>query len=220
MEVKYYIIIGLISAAVIFLRSRNEKEAANIEEKKAVREKARRMLQEFQNSPDFNHPISKSVVKLIENYHVHDNVNNTLTEKQIYNIEERLKLKLPKSYKIFLRYFGDGGDWIFCQYIDRIERGGYLKEFDTHNQLDDYIFLGSEKIKITSILALMTEDSNGGAWVWLTDKVKKDNEYPLAYYICGKLHYKVDSFAEWLEVAASNEEVIRRYDVEEKLGLG
>lgn len=220
MEVKYYIIIGIISALVIVLRNRNENEAKIIEEKKAVREKSRKMLQDFQNSPDFNHHISKSIVKLLDNYHVHDNVNNTLTEKQISNIEERLKRKLPKSYKIFLKYFGDGGDWIFCQYIDSIERGGYFKEFDTHNQLDDYIFLGSEKIKTTSLLSLMSGDSNGGAWVWLADEVKKDNEYPLAYYMSGKLHYKIESFAEWLEVAASDEEVIRRYDVEEKLGLG
>lgn len=36
MEVKYYIIIGIISALVIVLRNRNEKEAKNIEEKKQL----------------------------------------------------------------------------------------------------------------------------------------------------------------------------------------
>jgi len=220
MELKYYIILGIVSALVVVFRIRNEKETKDILKKKAVREKSKKLLLKFQNSSDFNHPISKSIVKLLENYHIHQNVNDTLNDEKIIKIENRLQIKLPKSYKIFLKYFGDGGDWIFCQYIDSINRGGYLKEFDTFNQLDDYLFLENEKIKKSSLLSLMIEDSNGGKWVWLTNEIKKDNEYPLAYFIGNKLHYKVKNFTEWLSVAASDEEVIRRYDVEEKLGLG
>lgn len=220
MEIKYYVILGVISGLAIVLRNRNEKDAENISKKKAVREKSRTLLLAFQKSSDFNHPISKSIVKLLEYYHVHDNVNDTLTEYQIDRIEKRLNLKLPKSYKIFLKYFGDGGDWIFCQYIDSIEKGGYLKEFDTFNQLDEDLFLEDKKIKKTSLLSLMCEDSNGGAWCWLTHENGKDNEWPLAYYKDGRLHYKVKNFTEWLKVTASNREVIREYDIEEKLGLG
>ncbi|MDX8552267.1 SMI1/KNR4 family protein [Tenacibaculum sp. 1B UA] len=220
MEIKYYIILGIFSAAVAILRSNNRIDSEKIEKKKAIRNKATYLLDKFRNSPDYNHLISKSIIRLLENYHFHENVGKTLTDEEIKIIEEKLILKLPKSYKIFLKYFGDGGDWIFVQNIDNIQNGGFYKEYDYNNTLKEYVYLGEEKIITESLLSLMSEDSNGGAWCWLTHEEKKDNEWSLAYYIDGCLHYKVKNFTEWLEVAASDREVIREYDVEEKLGLG
>ena len=66
----------------------------------------------------------------------------------------------------------------------------------------------------------MTEDSNGGAWCWLTSE-KKENEWALAYYINQKLHFKVENFTEWLNLLTKNGyEVIRELDTEDELGLG
>ena len=217
METKYYIILGIFSALVMILRNRNEVESEKIEKKKAVRIKALNLLDKFKKSTDFNHPISISIVRLLENYHFHENVRNTLSEKEIEKIEKELNLTLPLSYKIFLKYFGDGGDWIFVQYIDSIQSYPFLKEY---KNLGKFIKLENEDIKTDKLLCLMTEDSNGGAWCWITHQEKKDNEWSLAYYIGGCLHYKVKNFTEWLNVVASDREVIREYDIEEKLGLG
>ncbi|MEE3999986.1 SMI1/KNR4 family protein [Tenacibaculum sp. FZY0031] len=220
MEIKYFIILGIFSVAVAILRKNNRIDSDKIEKKKAVRSKSKSLLDKFRNSTDYNHQISKSIVRLLENYHYHENVGKTLTDEEIKVIEEKLNLKLPKSYKLFLKYFGDGGDWVFVQNIDSIQNGGFYKEYDYHNTLNESVYLGEEKVMTESLLSLMSEDSNGGAWCWLTHEEKKGNEWSLAYYMDGCLHYKVKSFTEWLEVAASDKEVIREYDVEEKLGLG
>ncbi|KAF9659192.1 SMI1/KNR4 family protein [Tenacibaculum sp. Mcav3-52] len=220
MEIKYFIILGIFSAAVAILRKNNRIDSGKIEKKKAVRSKAKSLLDKFRNSTDYNHPISKSIVRLLENYHYHENVGKTLTDEEIKMIEEKLNLKLPKSYKLFLKYFGDGGDWVFVQNIDSIQNGGFYKEYDYNKTLNEFVYLGEEKIMTESLLSLMIGDSNGGAWCWLTHEERKDNEWSLAYYMDGCLHYKVKNFTEWLEVAASDREVIREYDIEEKLGLG
>ncbi|AQS94676.1 hypothetical protein BXQ17_11595 [Polaribacter sp. BM10] len=220
MELKYYIILGIFSALVIILKNQNDDDSVKIEKKKVVREKSRIMLQKFKNSEDINHPISYVIIKLLENYHVHENPGKVLTNKEIAGIEDKLNLRLPKSYKIFLKYFGDGGDWIFTQNIDSIQKGGFYKTYDYHNQLKKSVYLEAEKIKTTTLLTLMVEDSNGGAWCWLTHEDKKDNEWAIAYFMEGKLYYRVENFIEWLNVVASNNEVIRFYDKEEKLGLG
>ena len=83
--------------------------------------------------------------------------------------------------------------------------------------------VGEKEILANTLLCLMTEDSNGGAWFWLTSEASKNGEWPLAYYSLSdkKLHYKVKNFTEWLKILTKNEnEVIRGLDVDEKLGLG
>ncbi len=83
--------------------------------------------------------------------------------------------------------------------------------------------VGEKQIKVDSLLCLMTEDSNGGAWCWLTSEGKDDGEWALAYYSLHdrKLYYKVKDFTEWLRLLVmSKGEVIRELDNENKLGLG
>ena len=69
----------------------------------------------------------------------------------------------------------------------------------------------------------MTEDSNGGAWCWITTENNENGEWSLAYFNIDdkKFYYKVSNFIEWLEIATTcKEEVIRELDVEEILRLG
>lgn len=68
----------------------------------------------------------------------------------------------------------------------------------------------------------MTEDSNGGAWCWLTSESDEDGELALAYYDPFKeeLFYKVPNFTNWLEILVrEKQEIIRILDVDEVLGL-
>ena len=221
MELKYYIILGVISSLIVILRKKNLADSKNIEKRKAVREKSRKMLIRLNESRDVNHPISKYILKLLENFHAHEKISKTLLEEEIKAIEGNLNLTLPKSYKIFLKYFGDGGNWVFAQSIDSIQKGRFFFEHDFHQQINEYIYLETEKIKTSSLLSLMVEDSNGGAWCWLTHNNEKENEWPLVYYLNNKLYYKVENFTEWMKILVETEgEVIRFLDTEEKLGLG
>jgi hypothetical protein len=97
-----------------------------------------------------------------------------------------------------------------------------LKEY--RKELGNTIELvGEKEIEVNTLLSLMTEDSNGGAWVWLTSENSESGEWPLAYYSLSdkKLHYKVKNFTEWLRLLTKcKSEVIRELDVDDKLGLG
>ena len=69
----------------------------------------------------------------------------------------------------------------------------------------------------------MTQDSNGGAWCWITTEDNENGEWSLDYFNIGdeKFYYKVLNFIECLEIATTcKEEVIRELDVEEILGFG
>ena len=89
--------------------------------------------------------------------------------------------------------------------------------------MNEKIELDKREIKVDSLLCLMSEDSNGGAWCWLTSEETKDGEWPLAYYSLSdkKLHYKVQNFAQRLKILINSKgEVIRELDLDYKLGLG
>lgn len=219
MEIEYLILFIIFSIGVKLLAHRNKKKSEETRKRMLDRVNQAKRVEEFRNSKDFQHPISNSIINLLENFHHHKEVGKRLNEDEIKAFEERLKLNLPESYKIFLKYFGDGGSWVFSQCIYSVQEYYYLHE--TSESLGETIELDGEFIAVNSLLSLMTEDSNGGAWCWLTAENKK--EWSLAYYSMQdqKLHYRVDNFTEWLNLLTKDGyEVIRGLDLEEKLGLG
>lgn len=165
----------------------------------------------------------KELIKiLIADSKQHQEIGPKLTNSEIQDVENELGLKLPPSYKIFLKEFGNGAYWLYMNSIDDIKQHNFLKKY--RKDLGETIELvGGKEFKVDSLLCLMTEDSNGGAWVWLTSENKKNGEWPLAYYSLSdkKLHYKVENFIEWLRLLTKTKhEVIRELDVEDKLELG
>ena len=152
----------------------------------------------------------------------HQEIGPKLTDIEIQEVERKIGLTLPESYKIFLKEFGNGAYWIYMTSLDDINRFSYLKEY--RKELGNTIELvGEKEIEVSTLLSLMTEDSNGGAWVWLTSENLESGEWPLAYYSLSdkKLHYKVKNFTEWLRLLTKcKSEVIRELDVDDKLGLG
>lgn len=152
----------------------------------------------------------------------HQEIGPKLSDSEIQVIENELRLKLPPSYKIFLKEFGNGAYWLYMNSIDDVKQKNFLNTYRT--DLGTTIELVNEKeYFVDSLLCLMTEDSNGGAWVWLTSESDEKGEWPLAYYSLSdkKLHYKVENFVEWLRLLTKGKyEVIRELDVEDKLGLG
>jgi hypothetical protein len=166
--------------------------------------------------------IEKLIFELNRDLKKHQEVGPRLNDEEIEAVERQLNLNLPNSYKSFLKLFGDGGFWIYYQPIDSIQNYSWLNDY--RKQLPPTIELVEGTfIKTDSLLCLMTEDSNGGAWCWLTTEADNDGEWPLAYYNMEdeKLYYKVNNFTEWLSILVECEaEVIRKLDTDEILGLG
>ena len=159
---------------------------------------------------------------------LHKDVESPITDKEISITESELEIKLPESYKHFLKEFGNGAYWLY--HVDQ-PINGINKEYGKLHWLGEYRTYLDAKIEsdgfgsfeTKKLLCLMTENSNGGAWVWITTENKDDGEWPLAYYNIDdrKLYYKISNFIEWLEIATkSKEEVIRQLDIEDRLGLG
>lgn len=214
-----FIILGIFSFAVSLLVNKNKKKSDETRKRMLEKVKQAKNVEFFKNSLDFQHPISSAIVNLLIHFKEHTLVRKKLNDEEIKLIEKKLQLKLPASYKIFLKCFGDGGYWVFSQEIDSIQNYSYLKDYN--QSLEQTLQLEGQTIPVDSLLCLMAEDSNGGAWCWLTSEEKKDNEWALAYYIDQKLHYKVKNFTEWLKLLTKEgSEVIRELDIEEELGLG
>ncbi len=154
----------------------------------------------------------------------HDQIGATLSDGEIIEAEARLTVVLPNTYKTFLREFGDGAYWLYgCQPVDSIRRPLWLT--DIRRRLSSEVEIDGEdrRVSAKSLLCLMSEDSNGGSWCWLTKDGNPDGEWPLAYYSMEeeRLFYKQAGFEAWLTcLIEAKSEVVRALDVSGKLGLG
>jgi len=153
----------------------------------------------------------------------HEQVEHPLTAQQIKAFEKETGFQAPPSFSVFLRLFGDGAYWLYgCQPVDSTSNPSWLGDL-RHNAPSMMPVDGGNPISKDSLFCLMTEDSNGGAWCWLTSERDADGECPLAYYgfVEKKLFYKVESFTRWLSLLVENrEEVIRVLDTDDELCLG
>lgn len=172
--------------------------------------------------------MQKLIEVLNEDLKYHENINPKISNEAINKLESDMDIKLPDSYKLFLKQFGNGAESLY--HIDQ-PINGINMEFGTIHWFGKFRKnLGKEietdgfgVYKKDTLLCLMTENSNGGAWVWLTSQPNENGEWPLAYYNIddGKLYYKINSFKEWIRIATKCKyEVIRELDKEDKLGLG
>ncbi|AIM61177.1 cell wall assembly protein Knr4 [Cellulophaga lytica] len=221
MKIGILAIVFFASLIIRFLHLENKNKSNEIKTKMLERAKIAKRIQAINKSSHNKHKISRLLIKMLEEFQFHDDVQPTLTETEIIEIEKQINLTLPLSYKLFLKYFGDGGTWIYTNSIDSIRNRSWLSDY--RNELNEKIELDNKEIKVDSLLCLMSEDSNGGAWCWLTSEDTKDGEWPLAYYSLSdkKLHFKVENFAEWLKILTNSKgEVIRELDLDYQLGLG
>jgi hypothetical protein len=167
--------------------------------------------------------MQKLIDILLEDTHLHTDIGPKLKEAEIIESEKRLGMRLPTSYRYFLRNFGNSAYWIYNQSLNEVETLSFLKEY--RKNLGKTIELVEEgrQIEVASLLCIMTEDSNGGAWCWITSENKDSGEWPLVYYSLSdkRLHYKLENFVMWMKTLTEcKHEVIRELDKEEKLNLG
>ncbi|MFB9054138.1 SMI1/KNR4 family protein [Formosa undariae] len=221
MKIGLLAIVFLASLIIGFLNLENKKKSDVLKKKMQDRINITKRINAINQSTYNKHKISKLLITLLEEFQLHNDVQPVLTETELVKIEKQLDLTLPLSYKLFLKYFGYGGNWIYANSIGSIRDRSFLSDY--RNELDEKIELDNKKIKVDSLLCLMPEDSNGGAWCWLTTEDTKDGEWPLAYYSLSnkKLNYKVQNFTEWLQILINSKgEVIRELDFDDELGSG
>ena len=188
-------------------------------------------------NPQFKSSIAKSesehdtemqeLIKILQkDINLHEKVERVISSREIRNQEKKLGIRLPDSYKKFLKEFGNGANSLY--HVDQPINGIDTKYGGIHwlgkyrNSLGNEIQSdGFGAFQTNSLLCLMTENSNGGAWVWLTSEYSDNGEWPLAFFIDGKLYYKVKNFKEWVRLATQCKgEVIRELDKVTKLNLG
>lgn len=172
-----------------------------------------------------NAEVSELITQLKTRQTRHKEVGNTLTEAEIVEFEDQTHFRICSSYRVFLRNFGNGARCLYgAQEIDSYEPPlGSMKEYRYRAAVGpDLIQIdGEEPVPRESLFTLMTQDSNGGTWFWLTSRPDADDEYPLAYRMGDTLFCKVANFTEWLRILVMNEsEVIRVLDKDDKCGLG
>jgi hypothetical protein len=173
---------------------------------------------EPKNTSELN--IRQLIEELKRDSSKHTKVGKVLTEQEVIELESKLGKKIPQSYRTFLKEFGNGAYWLYNNSMNDIT---YLYHLNTMGRLnmDSLEYEDGTKYPMNSLLCLMSDDSNGGAWVWLTTEKSPNGEWPLAYYSFGRLYYKVENFTEWIRLLVScKHEVIRELDKNHKLGLG
>ena len=164
--------------------------------------------------------IRQLIEELKKDISKHTKVGKVLTEQEILALESKLGKNIPSSYRTFLKEFGNGAYWLYNNSMNDITQ---LYHLNTMGRLtmDSLEYEDGTKYPMNSLLCLMSDDSNGGAWVWLTTEKSPNGEWPLAYYSFGKLYYKVENFTEWVRLLViCKHEVIRELDKNHKLGLG
>jgi hypothetical protein len=153
----------------------------------------------------------------------HADVLPVLTDRQLVEFQQKADFIGPGSFVVFLKEFGSGAKWLYqAQAMDSAAQPSRLSTYRRNLPGSIELFEGGSVPK-DSLLCLMTEDSNGGAWCWLTSLRSPDGECPLAYWDAstGKLHFKLDSFTDWLRILVTYKgEVIRALDKDERLQLG
>ncbi len=173
---------------------------------------------------EHNAELNNYIRILNSDFSLHEKVGSKLTPYEIEKTENSLGVYLPDSYKYFLKEFGDGAYSLYNidQPINRLSTLHRLGEYRTYlSQMIESDGFGT--FDRDYLVCLMTENSNGGAWVWLTNEKDDAGECPLAYYHISdkKLYYKLSGFKKWLRIATSCKcEVIRDLDSEYRLGLG
>lgn len=115
---------------------------------------------------------------------LHIDVAKTVTDAQIKEAELKLGVQLPPSYKTFMKEFGNGANelYIVDQPVNGVHEIHWFSEY--RNFVSDTVHTdGFGSFAANSLLCLMTEDSNGGAWCWITTEDNENGEWSLAYLI-------------------------------------
>lgn len=142
------------------------------------------------------------------------------TEADLQLTESAIGVRLPESYRTFVKEFSNGAYLYMIQEVSSVGQGN-----PQIAPIQGVAPRTPEEVGETLIpyrdggavhpqhLIPFSLDGNGNAWCFVTDSESKD-DIPVAYmdYNGGKLYAKLASFEEWLSILITGEpdEVIRK----------
>ena len=140
------------------------------------------------------------------------------TDEQIQAEEERLGIKLPESYKLFLKEYSNGDIYLFaaeplvgvrqgdtkimCEICIASDGMGGDKNYYEKNC---YILPFDKTVKIKQLVSMTFGDvkaMSNDQWVFICDQDYPDNDYPIGF-LSGSLDKIVcvlNNFEKWLEI--------------------
>ena len=95
------IVLGIISLGVSLLTNKNKKKSNETRKRMLKKVDQAKNIERFKNSLDFKHPISNSIINLLENMDVHDGVGEKLNEEE----KNLSKKKSILNYQNLIKFF-------------------------------------------------------------------------------------------------------------------
>ncbi|CAM1340360.1 putative Cell wall assembly/cell proliferation coordinating protein, KNR4 [Tenacibaculum amylolyticum] len=205
-------VLAIFFTGVIYLDVKNEITSRAIKNriirKKRMVEKAKHDIKDIKSMYGEEQTVMDLIIALTDDHSLHKNIGPKLLKSDIENIEGNLQVTFPSSYKLFLQYFGDGGEHIYGTPIHSSKKLVLLS--DHQKDLGSTVqFENGTTVPTKDLLCLVTNDKNGGAWCWLMNENTDTGEWPLVYFNSKeqKLQYKVDNFTEWLKILVAHKTV-------------
>ncbi len=222
MKISPYVIAIVSFIGILYFIELNKEQSQEmnneISEKHALAIKASNTIDSINEASKIEIETMDLIIELTDDYEKHKKIGAKLSDKEISNFEGKMGFNIPYSYKLFLKYFGDGAHSVYKNSISKISQFSWLSEYQ--KELNEKIeIINDKEVNTDSLLCLMAIDSNGGTWCWLTSEKNKNGERPLVYYNSQdkKLHHKIPNFTDWLKLLVKNKsDVINSLNIDHK----
>lgn len=200
---KSFFICTLIALVFGFIYLKNTDVSSSVDRNvsdKMLIKNAKKQIDSIKQSSFIEDTTMELIINLADDYSKHKNIGNKLTEESIQNFEKKINLTLPESYKLFLTYFGDGGEMIYDTSILSTQKTKFIK--DQYNNLPDELQTSEGTVTTNALLALTKNKKGKGAWYWVTNDINENNEWPLVFIDTenNSIGYSVKEFSEWLQL--------------------
>ncbi|MFY7672293.1 SMI1/KNR4 family protein [Tenacibaculum sp. MEBiC06402] len=200
-------VISIVLASVLgfmYLKNKDTSKSAehNVSDKVLIK-KAKQQIDSIKQSSLIEDTMMELIINLADDYSKHKNIGTKLSDNDISKIEERLELTLPESYKLFLKYFGDGAELVYNAPVLNSKKIDYLNKLN--KEVNETIESDIATYKSSNLLSLTRKSKDGTAWYWFVDKTKEDNEWSLVYFNSKNqsIEHEVESFTKWVELLVS-----------------
>ncbi|TCP24379.1 SUKH superfamily protein [Tenacibaculum skagerrakense] len=199
---KIFVISVLLILAMGFVYLKNKDASKSIEHNvsdKTLIKNAKQQIDSIKQSSFVEDTMMELIISLADDYDKHKNVGTKLSDIEIEKIEEKLNLTFPESYKLFLKYFGDGADLVYNVKVMKTSEATYIT--NQFKDLSEELSTEDETIQSSSLLSLTNKNNNEIAWYWVVDQSLDNNEWGLACFNSKNLsiEYTVENFTKWLE---------------------
>ncbi|MCH2033573.1 MAG: SMI1/KNR4 family protein [Tenacibaculum sp.] len=200
---KSFFICTLIALVFGFIYLKNTDVSSSVDRNvsdKMLIKNAKKQIDSIKHSSFIEDTTMELIINLADDYSKHKNIGTKLTEESIQNFEKKINLTLPESYKLFLTYFGDGGEMIYDTSILSTKKTKFIK--DQYNNLPEELQTSEGTVSTNSLLALTKNKKGKGAWYWVTNDLNENNEWPLVFIDTenNTIGYSVKEFSEWLQL--------------------